>query len=691
MRIPFRGVIAFVLIWAVLWAVPAFRSQNLQALHPQGQGYNYWENPSVSKEEIAKAVKAHPNDAYLQSQLLEWNVTANQKKEIDRYYGAFDALIERFPNDLGIRRARLRLSTRGNIVPAKYSNRFVKSSFTLSAAPLWMDRSQLEKVVAQAQAAQKIDSRDGFFPWIEAMALWGLGKEGASLLALERAGKCPAFNDGSTDEVHRKLALLSGIRQLDWDEKMGVFWSTLFPHFAGMRGLAREVCYSGIEQYRAGNKAEAWRRWNIAMKAGRVLRVSQKNSSIIGILVGEAIESLSWGIAAEGASGYQFTGRLQGGSSRASTAQRSSESLAAFIRAAKRDGHSDLGQWALQESKEFAARQTVLPAKMDFLDEKLGWNKPLARATLQLRWIGAYAMLWAAVGIGSWLLSLLISWGGRNTRVGANTVVLLTAFFGMLWLGMALLALLDGAGVKSYGSILQFGGGGLSTSQLGWGSDWDGNFWWGVAITFGLIAVGREWGARRSAYVALAAQDETRTKRPDVWQWAGSAVWAICLLLSGILWLDGNNGAGIDSDAIILWGAWVACMVLGITIAWKTSSPQGRKQTVPVAINAVLAIMLLVLSGRTMFSDAATWICIVLFPITIGLLIWNGRRGAWSRPRILTNMETGGRVLGGVALIISVGYLVASLALLPARNQLNERVDRYVQLGEVKWLQEQTP
>lgn len=688
MRIPFRGVILFVLAWMILWAVPAFRLQNQKALRSP--------DPLLSKsltqgnEVLQSALRAHPDDAFLQSQELQRAWPSTDEPSRARFFAGYDALIARHPNDLSLRRNRARLSARGNLVPTRYPTPEERQN-NLTGSPVWLKTNELESVVAQAKAGETLAPRDGFFPWIEAMALWGLGREDEGVAALERAGRCTEFNDGLSDEMRQKFAVLSRSHPLEWDDKLNSLWTALYPHLAGMRTLGREVALSGTARFRAGDKVGAWRRWEAILRAGSAVRRGQSgggNSTVIGQLVGEAIEQVAWDFAAQGASRYKFKSHLRNGSTRSESERRAREGLAAFVVAARRDGHGALATWTAREAHDIAARRaTIQPGgAWKTFNTQMGLTSPLGMATVQLRWIGARAMNFAVVGIGCWVLALGLSRGGRDERASSATVGSLVAFFGALWVGLGVLAVLSGAGLQSIEMLVSLSGDGDNVPVIGRPSGWDDYFWWAVVATFIGAALCREWSARRQNQKLQAAREPKRGF--DTWKGASYATWTIAAFLSVCLWFENMNAFAFDLDSKVLWAAWSASLLLGLGTAWHGQRAQESDRPLPFAFVAALALAVFVGWGRAegSQSDALSWTCFAGTLLTVGLWIWNGRRGVWSRARLRVNFETGARVMAGVSLVLSLAYLVASIALLPARNGLNARVDQYVQLGEVKWL-----
>ncbi len=675
------------LTWAVLWLVPTFRSQNRRAL--RGPMYNPVSLDS-QENELASVIQANPQDPFAQSLQLELNwQNKSSTQDNERFFRGYDALIARYPTNTFLRRDRLRRSTTGNIVAMKYT----LNHYKFASHPCWLNADELRQVVMQARAAQKVDRDDAFFPWIEAMALWGLGQENDSIKALERAGHCPKFNDGSVEWGRRNVELFNRRYELEWDDRLITLWRVLLPHYAGMRALTREVCYSGAVQFQKGNRAEAWRRWEVALRANRVWRLSSsqgRNSLIISILAGEGSEQVAWDIAAQSAGHYRFQEDGSPKITRAESERRMQEGAKSFVDAARRDGHPELANWLAREVEEIRKRHASTIHGWDlgeYFDNKPSeWHTPAVRSPQQLYGVGFYAMLWASLGVAGLFISVLITRGGRTSRASRSTVATLSAFGAALWLGLTVLAVVQGLGMAEYGEFFGF----QNEPQFVWTRNWQGAFWWAIALTFIITVVLREWGIRRSV---AAERVKTNRFQLDVWRVVGWIAWSFAIVFLLCLCGEEQRRALLNLDALALWIAGFASLTLGALVLWHNkSTPEKPRSLFPFALNAVLVVGIAALAASFPEAEAMQLLGNAL-PIIGGIILafwdWNKRKKFWSWPNIAANLETAGCVLSNIAIVVSLGYLLASLALLPTRRQMDNTVNRYIQVGEVEWLREQ--
>ena len=705
MRFPSRGVMLFLFTWALVWAVPMLRHQTQRGLEDTGS--RLWK-PLLPASPWEIATRGAPNDPFGREQKLSGELMqrGSNGKAYERFFREYDALIAQNPTRLDLYRNRLRNATKGHIVRETHTDRVLTPKSAAQSArqgspvvkflPLWLNSEQLQKVVEQARRAHKLAPDDAFFPFIEAMALSGLGREEESLAALERAGRCSTFNDGVADEQRRIIAHNQKFAPNDWHETLLVWWSGLMPHFSGMRAVARDTIYSGIERYRAGDKAGAWRRWKIALEAGRAMRVGQSRgpqASLIGLLVGEALEQMTWNAINKEIAGFAPDSKLLEGA-KTDRIVALNLRIKAFSTLARRDGQGELARWSEREMREIIVRQShpVLGAGMDDAFAALGWKTPAARTTIQLRWLGAQVWMLALVGIGFWAMAQIAARGGRENGAGNAAVGPLSAFVAALWIGCALVALVGGAGIEKYATLWAFQGDesllNRSSDPLGkWPYNWDGRFWWLLAFTTVATPLFYAWGQSRRA----VAGEKTRKRRGfEVWPVLQIVAWLFALVFSISLWFDGQNQPYTLSDASVLWPAWAASVAVALFLAWRTTQTAfpAPPRLFLWALNAALALGFWVLTAYSR-SDLAAFGAWIVGAAAIGLLGWN----LWplrSHPaKMRATAQVCGRVMANLALAMSLFYLAASLALLPTRVELNRNVERYIQQGEVDWMRAQ--
>jgi hypothetical protein len=694
MRRPSLSLIGLFLVWGIIWAIPALREQTLIGKELLNSKNLFRQRPSLEQQLVDS-----PDDPYVQHRKIELQRDNLKPAE---YFRAYDALIAKYPNQMFLRRSRLRSATRGPLVSdrraSQYDDSYVRPSGAREKpAKVWLDDAQLQAMAQQAHRSGELEPDDAFFPFMEAMALWSLHREPDALAALDRAGKCSEFNDGTTEESRIRFKHFSKYIPYEWDEKFLVSSLMLFPHLGSMRNLIREVCYSGVEEYKTGNKEEAWRRWKIALEVGRAVRRSESHgpeATLIGLLVAEALESMNFSIVAKQVAGYsheepQFNDDPD--SYREKFKKQLRANMAAYVRLAKRDGQMVMSRLAQQERQEIIARRDdpVFRQTVDSFNSSLGWKSPWARLLVQIRWFGWRALLLSGCGVLGLALTGLITRGGRESQVGKSTVWSLSSFWISLWLGIGIWAGIMGAGLATYPALLSLQGSEgdpYGTDNL----DWESKFWWLLAFTILgaiiLTSVGR-YRAGRSRPVVLCS-------RAGAWSAAQMSVWLIVLLLSVMLWAEGLGLTKIDLR--VVGSLWISAVILALFLTWWNDRAQGPGS--PSSFQMACCTALGLGSSVTVIrvsSDASVFAGVIMGLATLLLLARNFRH-SWPGfraflPSLRAPLEACGRVMANLALAVSLCYLIGSLVLLPKRSELNRNVDRYIQMGEMDWIRAQKP
>jgi hypothetical protein len=724
MRFPSIGVVFFVLVWALIGAVPSLR-QPIQkgAVRPS---VVLLEQPLPNLEQ---ALQKAPNDPYLVSQQLirSWDMGPVQpvqqangmygySKSSAPFFRKYDALIAKNPTRLGLLRTRLRLSTRGNIVstPHTLKNNPVQkswwgSTYVRPRLGLWMDADQLQLVRDLARRGGKLAPEDAFFPFMEAMALIGLNRYDEALAALQRAGKCTTFNDGAADKGRQDLAFRLSQGPLEWDEKMLVWGGVLFPHFFQLRQLTEEITYSGVTEYKAGRKAEAWRRWNIAYEAASAMRRAETHGPAAvygGLLVSENLErvveeTILWEVA-----GYDLRPSKPllmlntPQPSQAKIALTRRRIAAAFQRLALREGQPQLATLSRQElaSREERRKLPLFSGSPDAFGKALRWTQPQVRAVSQLPWFGWHIFIMAGVGALGFACSLLATRGGRDSRVGKSTVWNLSTFFTALWIGAAVWAATAGAGLETYTTFNRLVDSSNTSGSKGqvslflFSHDWQSNFQWFLFLTLAGITLLYFEGQRRAG----RETSRPRSSRAFAWHVLQSLVWLFVAVTTAVLWYLGlqrnysasndSNPSGFD-DFLRLW---VGAVIFALVLTWRTQKRgQHDLRTFSIACCTALGLTCSVLMARQ-GSDTTLTLGALVGIATLVLLAWN-LRGPWPGMKnvvagLPAPIEVCGRVIANLGLALSVAYVVAFLALWPARQEINRNVDSLIQMGEVDWM-----
>lgn len=692
MRRPSLSLIGLLLVWGIIWAVPALREQTLIGKESLNSRRLFRERPSI-EQQLADS----PDDPYVQLQKVELKRDDPKPAE---YFRAYDALIAKHPDQIFLRRSRLRAATRRPLISdlraSRYDDRYIRPSGTREKpAKVWLNEAQLQALAQQAQSAGELDPDDAFFPFMEAMALWSLHREQDALVALGRAGRCSKFNDGIIEESHIRFNHFSKYNPYEWDEKFLITSLMLLPHFGSMRNLINEVCYSGLEEYKAGNKAEAWRRWKIALEVGRAVRRSQNHgpeATLLGLLVAEALESLNLSIVAKHVAGYSHEEPKFNDAPdlyREKFKKQLRANTSAYVRLAKSDGQIEMARLAQQECEEIMARRDT-PVFRQFsnsFNRALGWESPWARLTVQIRWFGWRALLLSGLGVLGLALTGLLTRGGRESWVGKSTVWSLSSFWIALWLGIGTWAGMMGAGLATYPALLSLQGSEEDPYRTDI-IDWESRFWWLLTFTVLGTIVLYLVGRRRARPVRTTVSGS----QSSVWSAAQMLVWLMVLFLSVPLWADGLGLAQIDLPMV--GSLWIVATVIALFLTWwneraqDSASPRVFQLACCTVLGLASSIMVIRIS-----SDASVFAGIMMGLATLLLLARNFRH-SWPGfraflPSLRAPLEACGRVMANLALAISLCYLIGSLALLPKRSELNRNVDRYLQMGEIDWLRAQ--
>ncbi|RYG62385.1 hypothetical protein EON80_23225, partial [bacterium] len=261
MRFPLYGVILVGLIWTTVAAVPALRHQISRGTY---QTNTFMDRPASL--DVDAALKEAPNDPFLQAKKIEqgWTPagtyytnrpssaqqapTASERQILDKnkqFFASYDALIAKNPKRIDLVKARLRLSARGGIVDEPRTEKYMRRDSGAGYEPALFPtaqryKGQLQEVYEQARRGEKLDPQNAFFPYMEAMALCTLRREDEAVQALQRAGKCTTFNEGTFDDIRRRIAIQEKQGPVDWNEKLFIEWAELWPHLGALRAVTRE-------------------------------------------------------------------------------------------------------------------------------------------------------------------------------------------------------------------------------------------------------------------------------------------------------------------------------------------------------------------------------------------------------------------------------------------------------------------
>ncbi len=684
-----RGLIVLIVVWSVLLLAPMFRLQMSRSLQmPNGDWTQTTAN--VKPAEWVALEKAHPRNARLAFQKLRADGDPNQPQ----YWRALDALLARFPDDLNLRRARLVETTRqaglvrpiyrpafvpGNPAPQPNAAALQKAA-ELEKAERWQNGAQRAALVRAARAGQKQAPNDGFFLWMEAMALWNRDEEPA-LRALERAAKTSDFDDGVMANQRESLRLREQISPLDWDEKLNFAYAALLPHYSQLRGLAREVTWSGIERHRRGDKAGAYRRWRIVLEAGGAFRQSASRgpqSLIIELLVAQAVQAVVWQTVAPELNPPPNPTVFP--------SDKRAANLRAFEQLARRDGQGDLADYAAAQSAAFEAKKLGGGDNMDAMTKKLGTSAFVPAATLQLPWLGRFALILSLIGGASLLVCLVWRRCFEGLYLGRASGAQI-AFFGTLWLSAFGLAGWLSTLAQIYQmSYLPNGQPPLSASlKSGW------PFGFAVALT---LVISVAFCYFQEARIQHRLREQTlprdkRERRAALGYLVVGGAWA-AVLASAVLWSAMPRSQ--NSFLGTVWAAF-ACVAVALTILAIERGSAPTKTRARLLIAAV-ACALVSFGANLWFGfgggDAPAFLILFGLLGAVLLLIYMGATATAWRPFFARALSVALQTLGGVAAFCAVALLLVSLAALPIRARQNRIVDDYIARGEIDWIRSQS-
>ena len=679
---PKRGLIILVATWLVLF-LPAFRAQTRITLDDLGGANRSFYAIRGDWSEIEKANPGNAQLAFFELQTQRYQRASQSYQPNPQYWRDLDALVARFPNDLNLRRARLMESMHnGKLVRMIYALDEDSDSSLIRNPP---DSEQRAAIAATARAGEKQAPDDGFFPWVEAMALWNRD-ETPALQALERAAVTSDFNDGTLANARALLALREAQTPLQWDEKIALMSGILWPHYAIMRELAREVTWSGIEHYRRGDKAGAYRRWRAILRASGAFRRAQSHgpeSTVIGLLVAEALEKLVWGDVAAELTPLAANKSPGVPDSRDSAAVARAK-LRAFVALARRDGQNDLATFCLRENASFEAQKLSSAISDNF--DKLGFDSPVTTASLQLPWVGRL-VFWPSVAGGLGLLVCLV-WRfrvGGARWFGASAAQI--AFFGALWVGALALAWW---GRISY-QMRQFGGLTGDATEVSAASalfnffDNSGAIWTSMIATLALSIAFCYWqSSRETSRLQQQILPPADAATSGAWLPKISALAWITVVISTIAWF------ALGRDIATARALWIVCSLLALGLSlWRVErgdENKTRSRLALVGVTCGLITLGLAAQLSTRSNDNASYAAMISFLFTLAILVYLAANSRGWRPLLPRALATALQTLGGVAAVCAAMFLLASLAALPVRARQNRIVDDYIARGEIDWM-----
>ena len=678
-----RSLIALVLVWSVLLLAPPFAPQTQRMRVPLNESGLWPYPPLFSGQELKQLTREYPDNGTL---ALAQFRSQNQTIDAD-YWRQLDALVARYPDNLALRRAKLVSANNLQLTTQIYAPQRLRDSRFKGIRESYKPQ-QRAIVIEQARVGARQAPNDGFFPWMEAIALWDRDDE-AALQALERAARTGDFDDGIMANQRALLSWQQKQKQypLQWDEKLGTVYGALFPHYAQIKVLQNEVIWSGIEHYRRGDKAGAYRRWRIALEVAGALRRSHSHGPqaiLLGIIIGESMQKEVWNTVAK---------ELNLPTNFDKKKAPENWQLSAFQALARRDAQGALAQYAAREHADSQVKKINAPGVMDNYDAALGLSATSTRLSLQTPWIGRN-VFWLSV-VGSLCSLIFLAWRRLSERIGGEVSAAQIAFFGALWTGALALAAWGRVGpeMKTLSSLSSAGG--VEAVPWNWLIDFfdDAPLFW-MAVTATLLSSIALCYWQKAREDRRLQQQILREGKPVPrsfawWPVAVVLLWLLSFAAVTPLLSDGNN----DNRELLslIWFALTA-LALALTIVQvERSSTLDKSRRRLAILSAICALIPFGLGAFFDFGQSVPLFFAAAFLMlgALGILIYLGLTATGWRPLFAHALAVALQTMGGVAVVCSVAFLLASLAALPVRARQNRVVDDYIARGEVDWMRSQ--
>ena len=192
---------------------------------------------------------------------------------------------------------------------------------------------------------EKLDPTNGFFPTMRAIGLFEANRDDEAVAALHRSASMKTWNDYTDVEVKSTMKVHKSLyRNLSAIDKTTVAYSVLFPHFASLRAMSRQVTNMAIQRERAGDFEGGLRLRRDFQRICANLRVNSK--SLIGDLTAFAMFQI---VTARPGGAPAPVNALNGKTSRITN-------IPGYIQYLNDHGYPDEGKWV---SQELAAQNTV--------------------------------------------------------------------------------------------------------------------------------------------------------------------------------------------------------------------------------------------------------------------------------------------------------------------------------------------
>lgn len=409
-RLRFVGLIVLAVVWGAVLLTPTLRYVLQSQIQPQPM--LNWDNGI----DIARVAAEHPNDSRVLAAKIEIEAARKIRKlregddgtsyvylphaydEISGQYKAisraYDELIKKFPQDAWLLQNRLRNTQDVHISLEKRQS--PKSPGAIYPIP--PSRDELLQGLKIAEQGAQLEPQNSFFDWMRAVFLFALKRDNEALVALQEGSKKTGFDDGILRNLNNKIAVWQMQEPLFWEERFRVMYSEILPHLSLLNKTNRIALGYAKEAERKGNHARALELYEAQWKLGRT--IVRQASLVITAMVGQRIVAGSW----------QGTGNLPTGKLQTMRMHKLAERFAAY---ARRHQRMDLAREAEQDAVKLELDHRFDDFGEQFFQLPSGQD---ARAIYRWKWFGKIflcALLYCGL---TWFALLCLHWLATRFR-----------------------------------------------------------------------------------------------------------------------------------------------------------------------------------------------------------------------------------------------------------------------------------
>ena len=620
-------------------------------------------------------------------------------KTTDAYFARFDELEKRFSqSNLSnlVRAAHLHAAMSGALSINEgpyFSYRYEGKS--LVPTPLlmlhsenWMSPAAREQAIQTAREGAHSESDNAFWPWMEAILQFSLGRNDDALRALEAAGGKARFDDYGLSLVAQRLRVLKRLRATGWEDDWNEYSALPVAHFYKTRSAMRAVIYQTKLLRERGDQKRAFR-WSAASaRASSVVAITGK--TFLCRFAGQALCAIAWEGAARGIAGAPKPPAID-----ASDAERT-----AYFEARQRSAVARFAQLARQNGDEALARQTLVTfqsfdVRREYQRSLSGSNALPARIwrLSKLYWLHAQVLCLSFIAAFIWCLmwAFTLKWNEKIAPVRGKILLGAMFFAGVSGailvfargfvpeldvlrqdlLNATLPTLMPEPNVRTFAAVWPYSVGAL----------------WIIFIVVGAIR------GVRSERTSLS-----KPSRKINWKLIiGFAL--LCVFIESIVviidgWQPATSAPSLMVQTALI--SWFGSSFVGGALAmlWL----RGKARAVVVLLTCALWTSIAALMygndptlGDGLFYSQILWVIAGILALAALFFAVRNRIFPVAKfKEFAFQIAARTRIAAGVlALLCAVAYFGISLWTIPVEHQTRTMMQRQLQIGEVAWLREQ--